>query len=213
MWSRPFRAYRNKQLRGWALAITVALHAVLLWLINGVSPQEARKNQPTIVTLTLIEEKKPPVNKPLRPPALPKIAKPKPPPEEKIQLSPIVSLPATPSPEMAVAEVLSEANAPHQDSAMMNPDAEIHAQCALMPPPQYPPSARSANVQAEVIVRFRINSDGKMSEIVGINYGTIPRKLYPDFLSVVEQALAGYQCDRQLAEQVLEKSIQFKLLP
>jgi protein TonB len=143
------------------MVITVALHIALIYaLIHGLARKIVEIVVPPLET-KIIEEIKPPADKP--PPPPPKLATPPPPfippPEINIQM-PIQSAPTitavAPTPPPPAPVVI----APTPPRVAVNTAPVVNA--ASCDKPEYPPAARRANETGTVLLNFLIDVNGKV---------------------------------------------------
>lgn len=151
---------RSSSRRLTGVAITVALHIALIYaLIHGLARKIVEIVVPPLET-KIIEEIKPPADKP--PPPPPKLATPPPPfippPEVNIQM-PIQSAPTitavAPTPPPQPAPFVPTPPRPAQQTA-----AVVNA--ASCDKPEYPPAARRAGETGTVLLNFLIDVNGKV---------------------------------------------------
>ena len=155
---------RSSSRRLTGVVITVALHIALIYaLIHGLARKIVEIVTPPLET-KIIEEIKPPADKP--PPPPPKLTTPPPPfippPEVNIQM-PIQQAPTitavapTPPPPAPVPFVPT----PPPRAAVSTAPVVNAASCDK---PEYPPAARRANETGTVLLNFLIDVNGKVLE-------------------------------------------------
>jgi protein TonB len=145
------------------MVITVVLHIALIYaLIHGLARKIVEIVTPPLET-KIIEEIKPPADKP--PPPPPKLATPPPPfippPEVNIQMPvqvapTITAVAPTPPPPKPAPFVPTPPRAPVNTAPVVN--------AASCDKPEYPPAARRANETGTVLLNFLIDLNGKVVE-------------------------------------------------
>jgi protein TonB len=155
---------RSSSRRLTGLVVTVALHIVLLYaLIHGLARKIVEIVVPPLET-KIIEEIKPPADKP--PPPPPKLATPPPPfippPEVNIQFpmqsAPTITVSPTPPPA-APPPVFVPTPAPPAVAA--TPPQTIEGSCEK---PPYQPAWRRAGEEGEVRLRVDVEANGRVSD-------------------------------------------------
>jgi protein TonB len=160
----PTTAYqqrtRTKRLPG--LLMVLALHAVLLWLIqSGLARQAITLTQESVEALLLTDAAPPP----------PPVAAPKTPPP-KTPLPPVIQPPlatATPVITTPTAPAISNSApvSPTQSTAPPTPSPSIRTGAAIQPgascaKPDYPSASRRLEEEGTVGLKFLIGADGRV---------------------------------------------------
>ena len=151
---------RSSSRRLTGLTVTVALHIVLIYaLIHGLARKIVEIVTPPLET-KIIEEIKPPADKP--PPPPPKLVTPPPPfvppPEVNIQMpvqmAPTITAVAPTPPPTPAPFVPTPPRQPVSTAPVVN--------AASCDKPEYPPAARRANETGTVLLNFLIDVNGKV---------------------------------------------------
>lgn len=151
---------QTKRLPG--LLLVIALHAVLLWLIqSGLARQAFTLTQESVVALLLTDVAPPP------PPVVaPKTPPPKTPPPPVTQLptattAPIITTPAVPATSNIAPVAPSQSTAPSAPTPSIRTGAAIQpgASCAK---PDYPSASRRLEEEGTVSLKFLIGVDGRV---------------------------------------------------
>jgi len=151
---------RSQSRRLTGVVVTVALHIVLIYaLIHGLARKIVEIVTPPLET-KIIEEIKPPADKP--PPPPPKLATPPPPfippPEVNIQMpmqqAPTITAVAPTPPPTPAPFVPTPPRQPVSTAPVVN--------AASCDKPEYPPAARRANETGTVLLNFLIDVNGKV---------------------------------------------------
>lgn len=151
---------QSKRLLGSLLVL--ALHAVLLWLIqSGLARQAFTLTQESVVALLLTDVAPPP------PPVVaPKTPPPKTPPPPVTQLptattAPIITTPAVPATSNIAPVAPSQSTAPSAPTPSIRTGAAIQpgASCAK---PDYPSASRRLEEEGTVSLKFLIGVDGRV---------------------------------------------------
>jgi protein TonB len=158
---------RSSSRRLTGLAVTVALHIALLYaLMHGLARKIVEIVTPPLET-KIIEEIKPPADKP--PPPPPKLATPPPPfippPEINIQVpmqqAPTITVAPTPPPPAPPPPVFVPTPPPPAVAATA--PQTVEGSCEK---PPYQPAWRRAGEQGEVRVRVTVEANGRVSDAV-----------------------------------------------
>ena len=154
---------RTSSRRLTGLVITIALHIVLIYaLLHGLARKIVEVVAPPLET-KVIEEVKPPADKP--PPPPPKLETPPPPfippPEINIQMPmqqapTITAVAPTPPPPKPVVIAPTPPHVPVRTAAVV--------QASSCDKPEYPAAARRANETGTVLLNFLIDVNGKVVE-------------------------------------------------
>ena len=150
---------RTKRLPG--LLMVLALHAVLLWLIqSGLARQAITLTQESVEALLLTDAAPPP----------PPVAAPKTPPP-KTPLPPVIPTTPTATPTITTPTAPAISNtapaAPTQNAAPPVPSPSIRTGAAIQPgascaKPDYPSASRRLEEEGTVGLKFLIGADGRV---------------------------------------------------
>lgn len=176
-----FRPRANPSL-GWFVSLSLILHLLMLWALLPNTPRLAVSDQTRVSTLAVRLQPHPaapsprPVNKTVRPvPVAAKIAMQKKPPSpsatkaigQAIQPPPVVASHPTSQTEQAEASPSTQIGASSTyredtDDAALQKQLTISIQQALADNFSYPLMARRRGWQGEVLLAFRIETDGRI---------------------------------------------------
>ena len=207
--------------RAVGLAGVALLHVLVVYaLVTGLGKDLVKVIQQKVEVAVISEPPPPPP-----PPPPPKIEKvmeskaPPPPQQQQAYVPPPVVAPTTQSTSTIQAtsdvKATSAPAVPHPvaapAAASTGPISAV-GNCSKRGTPEYPRKALAEDIQGLVTVWFKVNTEGRLSDISNIKFSSdIPPNFRSQFQSAVKQALQGHVCKSNLGEAVLEQEFNFKL--
>ncbi|WP_197433010.1 hypothetical protein [Janthinobacterium sp. B9-8] len=203
--------------RAVGLAGVAALHVLVAYaLLTGLGKNLVKVIQQK-VEVAVISEPPPP---PPPPPKIEKVVKetaPPPPQQQPAYVPPPIVAPTTQSTN--TVQATSEVKAPSAPAVPQPvatpapaPAGPISAtgNCSKLGQPEYPRKANADQIGGDVTVWFKVNSEGKLSDITNIKYASsIPPTYRSQFQSAIKQALKEHVCKAASNEATLEQTFGF----
>jgi periplasmic protein TonB len=147
---------QTKRLPG--LLMVLALHAVLLWLIqSGLARQAITLTQESVEALLLTDAAPPPP--PVAAPKTPPLKTPLPPVIPTTTTPPVITTPTAPAISNAAPVTPSQSTAPPTPSIRTGAVIQPGASCAK---PDYPSASRRLEEEGTVSLKFLIGADGRV---------------------------------------------------
>ncbi|STQ90605.1 MULTISPECIES: hypothetical protein [Iodobacter] len=204
--------------RAVGLAGVAALHVLVVYaLVTGLGKDLVKVIQQKVEVAVISEPPPPP---PPPPPKIEKVVKdtaPPPPQQQPAYVPPPVVAPTTQSTN--TIQATSEAKAPSAPAVPQATAAPVAApagpisaigNCSKLGKPEYPRKADADGIGGVVTVWFKVNAEGKLSDITNIKYASsIPMGYRNQFQASIRQALKEHVCKAASGEATLEQEFGF----